>query len=116
MFLYSYDKSFPVFLLCGKVMNLLILMSMLSFLSAFLHSDKTYLSKFKSLSIRTPKSVVVCSPKSLLLQHLQATFHICAHQAEYDIYNDSTLYSYVNLSHSIARAASFSTWKVTSPA
>ena len=116
MFLYFYDKSFPVFLFCGKVMNLLILMTMLSFLSAFLHSDKIYLSKFKSLSIRTPKSVAVSSPKSLPFQHLQATFHICAHKAEHDIYIDSALYSYVNLSHSIARAASFSTWKVTSPA
>ena len=44
-----------MFLLCPKVINLLILIRAASFLP-FLQCDNTYSSHFKSLSMRTPKS------------------------------------------------------------
>ena len=49
-------KLFLMFLLCAEVINLLIVISALSFLPAFLHCDKMHSSNFKSLSMRTPKS------------------------------------------------------------
>ena len=77
-----FNKSFHVALLCAAVINFLILMSALSFLSTFLHCNATYSSNFKFLSMRTPGSFCcLLSQIFALLTCTNSVSYLCADRA-----------------------------------
>ena len=66
-----------MFLLCPKVINLLILVRVVSFLLAFLHCDNTYPSNLKSLSMRIPKSFCCLFSQIFVCPALSNVSYLC---------------------------------------